>query len=414
MKKGVIMNGYRSGKRARPMSSRSIQELHYREEGKLSYAACFGLSAITLLYSLFIPLLLGRMQTRLEIWAWVMAITCIAFSWILVKKARWTVLTVLISLFFISFTGSALIPAIVLGTLVAACAYSSLVSACSKVNLSFPIVTPLVIYGISTVLTLDPVYSLFSLIFILPALVLGISCRLQASLNVSLLSCTAAIIIPLISLCATSIYTVYGEISFEALTKYAASVRELFESYTQYYLAFTTKTELPQALYREISEMVNSYVNLAPGIIVAVCLAFSFAVNSLKNDLLETQLGDSYISAKSKTISVSTVAALLFVVAHIISFTTDASNNTTFIAVVFGNVSFMLVPGLALVGITAVMNLNKKLGILSFIVFALLIFVLFNAASSFFILIALIGAFSVIVRSIDSWAKEFYGKGDNQ
>lgn len=404
------MNGYRY----RSMSYDDIQALHYREKGKLSYSSCFWLSAIALLYSLFFPLLLHGTSIQLEMWSWAMTVVCIAFVWFSIRKARWTVLTVLISLLFISLTQSPLIPAIVIGTVVAVCAYSSLVYACGRSNLAFPITVPLIVYACSLILTLDPISSLFSLIFLLPAAALGLSCRLGASLNASIVWCSTAIIFPLVALLAASVYSAYGRISFAALTLYASSARERLESYAQYYASAVNGIEPTQALYREISEAVNACVNLAPGLIVALCLVFSFLVNSLKNDLLQTQEALSEEHSEKNVVSVSAVTALLFIIAHVMSFTTDAANDTAFIAVVFGNISLMLLPALALVGMAAISGLNKRLGILSVFVFALLIFVLFSATSSFFILIALVGAFAIILRSIDSWAKDFYGKGDNQ
>lgn len=395
------------------MSHKDIQELHYREPGKLSYSCCFMLSVTALLFSMLTPLLFGNSKTHLEIWAWAMVVACVLFAWLLVKKIRWTFLTVLISLIFISFSGSPLIPAIVLGAVCGVCAYSALICACGKKNVFFAIVTPILSYAISLVITLDPVRSLFSLIFMIPALALGLASLLRSDLNASVLTCTVSLIAPLIAIFAFSTYSRYGNLSFETMTSIASDIRIFFETFTEEYISFVGQTELTQSLYSEISEMVNSYVNLAPGLIVALCLSLSFVIHSLKNDLLEAQNFDQATLVKSRTLSVSALTALVFLAAHIMSFTTDASNNTSFIAVVFGNISFMLIPCLALTGIGAVMILPKKLGILGIIPIALLIILLFNQLSSFFILLALVGAFFVITRKIDSWAKEFYNKGDN-
>ncbi|MBR4032219.1 MAG: DUF2232 domain-containing protein [Clostridia bacterium] len=407
------MNGYRSVKQARPMSQKGIQELHYSEPGKLSYSCCFMLSATTLLFSMLTPLLFGNSQTHLEIWAWAMVITCVLLAWLLIKKIRWIFLTVLMSLIFISFSGSALIPAFVLGAVYGVCAYATLIGACGKKNIFFPIATPLLIYVISLVLTLDPVRSLYSLIFVIPALAMGLASLSKSDLNTSVLACTVATIVPLIAFFAISTYSRYGSLSFETMTGVAADIRIFFEAFAEEYISYAGQTELTQSLYSEISEAVNSYVNLAPGLIVALCLSLSFVIHSLKNDLLEAQDFDQAAIVKSRTLSVSAITALVFLLAYIMSFTTDASNNTSFIAVVFGNISFMLIPCLALTGIGAIMILPKKFGILGVIPIVLLIVLLFNKLSSFFILLALVGAFFVITRKIDSWAKEFYNKGDN-
>ena len=198
-----------------------------------------------------------------------------------------------------------------------------------------------------------------------------------------------------------------------AMTSAAADIRAFFGDFVKEYVSFVGKTEITAAILGEIAETVNSYVNLAPGLIVAVCIALSFVVHSLKNDLLENQGYDQKALVKSRTLSVSAVTALVFLASHIMSFTTDASNNTSFIAVVFGNISFMLIPCLALTGLGALAILPKKIGIFGIIPIALLIILLFNQFSSFFILLALVGACFVIIRNIDSWAKEFYNKGDN-
>jgi len=414
MQKGEAMNGYGSGVRAHPATNREISDLHYREEGKLSFTCCFILSVTAWLFSLLVPMLFGNSQTNLEIWSWAMAVACVLFAWVLVKKIRWTFLVVLICLMFVSFSGTPLIPAILLGAIVGVCAYSALVCACGRRNLLFVIVTPLLIYFTSWVLTLDPIRSLYSLAFIIPALALGLASLAGSDLNKSVLICTVATIVPMVALFAISTYSRYGGLSLETMTSAATDVRSFFEDFAKEYVSFVGKTEITEAIRSEIAEAVNSYVNLAPGLIVAVCLALSFVIHSLKNDLLEKQGYDQKALVRSRTFSVSAVTALLFLISHIMSFTTDAANKTTFLAVVFGNVSFMLIPALALVGMASIASLNKKIGILSVFVFAFLIFVLFNATSSFFILVALIGAFAVILRNIDSWAKDYYGKGDNR
>ncbi|MBE6684900.1 MAG: hypothetical protein E7592_04550 [Ruminococcaceae bacterium] len=407
------MNGFRSG--SIPSSKRKgIGGLADEDSGRLSFLSCAVLSVTVLLYSLVFPVVLHGSQEQLEIWSIAILLACFAFLIFLVRKAKWTIFAIFTVFLSLGFSQSLFLPAILISTPVAIGAYAALVQSCKKSQLFFPIALPLLIYVSVALLIHDPISALYSLVFILPAAALGLSCRADLTLNTAILSCTSAIILPLIALCAASVYAMYGEISFEALTRYASSSRDLLGLYMSQYLSALSNIELTPALYREISDLVNSYVNLAPGFIVALCLTLSFFANSLKNDLFLTQGVYSDESNKGRTLSVSTVAALLFLIAHIMSFTTDASNNTTFIAVVFGNVSFMLVPALALAGITAIKNFSKKLGILSLIIFALLIFVLFNATSSFFILIALIGAFYVLVTSIDSWAKDFYGKGDNQ
>ena len=407
------MNGYGSGSRTHPITHGMIWDLHYREEGKLSYTCCFMLSVTAWLFSLLVPLLFGNSKTNLEIWAWAMVVACVLFAWFLVKKIRWTFLIVLISLTFVSFSGSPLIPAILIGAIVGACAYSTLVCACGRKNISFAIVTPVLIYLTSWVLTLDPVRATYSLVFIVPALALGLASKAGSDLNRSVLICTVATIVPLVVFLAISTYTKYGGFSFETMMGAAVDIRAYFADFVKEYVSFVGKTEITTAILGEIAETVNSYVNLAPGLIVAVCIALSFVVHSLKNDLLENQGYDQKALVKSRTLSVSVVTALVFLVSHIMSFTTDASNNTSFIAAVFGNVSFMLIPCLTLTGLGALAVLPRKIGIFGIIPIALLIIMLFNDFSSFFILLSLVGACFVIIRSIDSWAKDFYSKGDN-
>lgn len=408
LKKGVAMNGHRHY-----MSPESIQELRYREKGKLSYSSCLMLSVTALLFSLLTPILLGNSQAQLEAWSWVMLVTCTLFSWLLVKKIRWTFLTVLMGLIFISVSGSPLIPAILLGAVYGICAYSALVCACGRKNISFAIITPILIYAISLVLTLDPIRALYSLVFLIPALVLGVAMISKSDLNTSVLACTISTLVPLIVFGVILMHSLYGSVSFDTLAVAANDIRAFFRAFAKEYISFIGEIELTRSLYSEISETVNSYVNLAPGLIVAVCISLSFVIHSLKNDLLDAQSFDRATLVKSRTLSVSAVTALVFIFAHIMSFTTDASNNPSFIAIVCGNISFMLIPCLALTGIGAIMTLPKKLGVLGVIPVALLIIILFNRLSSFFILLALVGSFFTIVQKIDFWAKEFYNKGDN-
>ena len=62
----------------------------------------------------------------------------------------------------------------------------------------------------------------------------------------------------------------------------------------------------------------------------------------------------------------------------------------------------------------AIRFLPTRLGPIGLILSGLLILAMIVGLFSFPMLIPLIGAFYVIVRAIDVWAKEHYSKGENQ
>ena len=113
-------------------------------------------------------------------------------------------------------------------------------------------------------------------------------------------------------------------------------------------------------------------------------------------------------------ISASLVTSLVFVGAYLISFTTNSSGNVALSAVIASNIAFMLTPCLLIVGIKAIRIIPFKLGLLGLLITIAIIIIMFLPFSSALTVLALTGAFFIVIEAIDEWAKEHYSKGENK
>ena len=117
------------------------------------------------------------------------------------------------------------------------------------------------------------------------------------------------------------------------------------------------------------------------------------------------------------TLTESVASALIYIVAHVLTYTTNASGGTSVAAVVGANLCYILMPLLALKGYEALKVLIEKfylLGLIASAAIAIAIFALSSfTSSSVLILLALTGAFYVIIAEVEQWAKDHFEKGES-
>ena len=166
--------------------------------------------------------------------------------------------------------------------------------------------------------------------------------------------------------------------------------------------------------------VIDTYVNFSIGIIGAMSLISAYIAHSFQLNVFKSFGMDGYLTERATKLTVSTYAAVIFVVSHVLSYATDSFGNISLLAIVCGNLSIILLPSLLIISFKTVKYLPQRFGFLGIIILIAVIFMIFTmfSHSTMFLqiptLLALVGAFSIIIQSIDVWAKEHYGKGENK
>jgi hypothetical protein len=157
-------------------------------------------------------------------------------------------------------------------------------------------------------------------------------------------------------------------------------------------------------------------INSAPGLIASACLVAAYLAHNMQYRVLETAGIDRYMTASMTELTASVTGALVFIIAHILTYTTSSSGGISLAAVIGANLCYILMPLLALKGYEAFKLMIEKFflfGLIAATGIAIAIFVLSSlTSSSALIMVALLGALYVVIAEIDKWAKEYYGKGE--
>lgn len=370
------------------------------------------LSATVVFTSLILPLYLSNHQLTYTS-AWICFALAATVTFISGKKLSHSIFAVALVLLCMGMLASPIIPAFVFGVIISVGAGSAAVCSAKKQLLALTILSPLLAYPIALAITSDPLISISSLIFIVPIIAMGLTGRYNSKRSTSVALCASAEAITVFGAIAIWIYSAYGALTPDTVTAAA----DYFVGGVEYYSAYALKTvyqiEVTGYMQKIITAFADLMVNVSPGFIGAVCIVISYLSHSVHLGLMSTYGIDRCLKESSTKLTVSFEAALIFVAAYIMSFATDSSNMISFPATVSVNICMILMPCLAYIGIDALSALPRKLGLLGLIIWgAILIMILSAASSSFLFVFALIGSAFVIVRHIDSWAKEFYSKGD--
>ena len=344
-----------------------------------------------------------------EVLSWLICMICASCIVVCSKRFFIMVVTAVIASFIISFAGSTIPVALVLGTL-CSIAFGSAAISRKRSNV---ILISLFIAALSflpaLLITRNALSALSSLIALPTTLTLGIANRKK-------LSKTSACVAGTVSFVATALLLISIVISLQygALTIDTVKTASRDFGYTVEYILKTSilsaGNKITPDISKSISELSDASVNSLPGVIVAWGFIVSYISQSMSlaasERIGEDVTGRNFMSA-------DLVSALVFVIAYITSLSTSASGGVAFAAVVANNIAIILTPCLFVIGLRSLKLMPFKLGIIGLILTGAVIIVIFLSASSAFTILALTGALYTVVVSIDSWAKEHYSKGGN-
>ena len=382
-----------------------------RENGNTALYACMAL--IVPVLSSTLPLSLSG-SPHAETVAWIAAILSVALLILSIKSLAAIAIAVLALTFSLSYLKDPLPVALILGTILASGIYSASVAATKKGQAVFTACAPLISLAFTYALTRSIPLALLSLAPILPSLAMGFGARrrLDRTRAVALFSIVAA---------AEVAAAVLGYVAWQNGT----IDREIIENaitYTQGGIEWALRLAIENAnavaidetILMEIEYMSATTINLLPGLIAVGLLTAGFFAHKTECALFRRHEEDSLLEVSETPVTVSCTAALVFLVAHVFSFTSGASHAPSFVAIAAENISLVLLPALLLIGWEKVSLLPKRIGFLAIAAWIGIVLVANALSASLLSILALIGAFCIIFAGTDSWAKDHYRKGEDQ
>ena len=372
------------------------------------------LSFTVLCAALTLSFLISGLADATMLTSW---ITCLASSAIFfntskkISQAVWKVLGLALA---VSFFGSPVIPALFLGCTVAVGAYSSLIVSSKGRAILTPVLLPVIAYGLSCIIGGNPIFALTALIPFIPAIPMGLYSRKDAGITTAIVSAATTMLLIVIGTAALAVRLFYGELSSAAVDSAVRDITNLFLTYCDQTFAELEGFEYNESIRKEFALAIEVYINSAIGIVMAACTVIAFMAARTQNALFEAYGLDEHLTSKSTTVTVSVIAAAIFVISMILSFSLDSSNNTSIVGIVSSNLCLALTPGLAFMGFRAIKELPHRLGGFGTVISIVLVIVTLFFTMTYPAFIAIVGAIYVVALAIDVWAKNFYSKGDNR
>ena len=172
--------------------------------------------------------------------------------------------------------------------------------------------------------------------------------------------------------------------------------------------------ELRDVLMLSVEETIQQCVSAVAGIAIAICACVSYAAVTFQQKIFAAYEIDERLSPEETTFTLSVTAALVFAVAFILTFSVDSFNRVSIVAIVSSNLCIALTPALSLMAFRAIKAFPRRLGPKGLLLSIALIGITVFLFSSFPVILPIVGAIYVVVNAVDTWAKDFYAKGDKK
>lgn len=404
-------------KYARAHASRKGENM-YRERARrqkdrktlISYVC---MAVIIPILSLVLPLSLTGSTAVVPV-AWVACMIASAVLVLLVKSFGGIAICTLAITFFLSYLKDPVPVVVVLGTVLTLGLYSAATAAAKKKNLALVIGTPLLSAALAFAVTQSIPLTLLSLIYLPPALAMGLASRRGLGRTRSIAVFTAVAATEL--LCAVVGYIAWqnGTFNRDVIENAVIYLQRSIEWALRFAIERSGAVTVDETILIEIRALGTSAINLMPGLVTVAILTTGFFAHKTQCSIFSRCERDALLESSETPITVSCTAAIVFLIAHVFSYTTGASYAPSFVAIAAENLSLILIPALLLIGWEKVAALPKKIGFLAIAVWIGIVLATNALSASIISVLALIGAFCIIFARTDSWAKDHYRKGEDQ
>ena len=153
------------------------------------------------------------------------------------------------------------------------------------------------------------------------------------------------------------------------------------------------------------ADIMISTLNLLPSIVVISFIAVSFFLYGYQVSVLRKLGKLEYVTEEILDIDISGTAAAVYLIAFVLSITTDSYGNLPFGSVVCQNLYTILTPALAYAGVKSVKSFIQKKRIR--IGFLLMIPIVLLAMTGYmFMILSLVGIICIFARNAKAWAEK--------
>lgn len=285
-----------------------------------------------------------------------------------------------------------------------------LIITAEKRDIALLVCAPAVIYLISFSMTLDPITSVFSFLFVPALLALGISGRLRAGRTSSI--CSVIITVIATAALIAGIYAVIKHVSLSDVRAAVEDIRnnlvdEFIRALTEYEESIGEAGAVSSSLDRNaLVSMLGQAINLLPAIAIVSVSVFSFLANSSCLDLLKNASFPEKLTPAMQTFEMSMASGIIFFVAFAFSLTTSDAGNPNLLSFIGLNVFIILMPGLIISGYASIMSLLAKRpgGAPGLTLLVFLFIVIFYYIAIF--VLAFWGAAAVIIKNVAAWSEK--------
>lgn len=242
------------------------------------------------------------------------------------------------------------------------------------------------------------VYALYSLIYILPALVLFVAVRFKSARSSTVAAVTAAFTAITLVIAAASLYSAYGTLAPDNLS---AALSEDFETALEPLKEALLELEIETqngtvSLYTEesVTELINSIMILLPAAGICILSVIAYITTSVFAFTVKLGGAEDMLPSRPWKFTMSIVSACVFVAAYLCGIF-FASSKTTVIWAAAQNITLILTPGFALIGFRTAFGRKTVRHMKALVLPTLLLISLFIVPAIFVYLLTLVGLIEV-------------------
>ena len=386
-----------------------------RESNEVLPVRSIFVSALNLLLcSLLIPFMLSGNETATYALSLIVCLSSTIVMFTSAKRISHAILYTITMVLFLGTVVLPLLPALLFGSVVAIGSGAALISTGKGMQRIITPIAAALAFIVSIIVCGDVLIALTAFALYLPVFALGIASRKKASVATAVISCTATLMALAALATVSVVYATCGSVSPEAINQCIDSISADLMLQTEATMKELMGLEVDEAMRNMMVTVIDYYVNISPGLIIAACTVASYIALKIEHNSLEAHGIDRLLDEHSTKLSVSVITALLFILATVLSFSIDPYNDTSIVAIVADNICLILGPALLIMTGRALRALPGKLGFIGLLIAGFITLFMILAFYAFPMIVALVGAVYVIVINVDAWAKEHYRKGDNQ
>lgn len=257
-------------------------------------------------------------------------------------------------------------------------------------------------YLISLVLTRDYIISLASLACYPVAICLGLCTRKMQNRKPALIA--TAFSLAASSVLMAGIVMIKNSIGLESIKPSIEWVKDSIVKYMSEYKVMTPEGEVN--LFKEaefIHEYIDGLVNIIPGTLIVIFIALAFGLEYTLFSMLKKDMLIEYMTSEVTNIEISGLCAGVYLVAFVLSFTTNSEGNVMLGSVIMQNIYLALSPALVYVAYKSITGFFEKRRMRPGILIAIpaLLLVMYGLLS---VALCFLGATSIIVASAKKYA----------